>query len=97
MAVEIKLTNKWVLRSQPRCFVLAKKKIAQSGKKEGEVVYQDDSYYSDLKSALIRIPERILLEDDDTLIESFNDLMREIQKYNKMIAGFVHECGVGQK
>lgn len=88
--IEISLNDKWVLKSQPRCLVLSKKRIVKSGDKKGEVCYIDDSYYSDLKSALSRIPERMVMVSDDT-IDNFDELLSELQKYQKMVSDFAQK------
>lgn len=82
MAVNIELDNNWAIESEGRCFALVRKKIVQSGKRKGNIVKVKDSYFSNLREMLLRIPDRVAMESDATTLD---ELLDTIKKYTKLI------------
>ena len=53
--MEIPINDKWKLKTEPLCVVLCKSHTFKSGKHKGETIWEADSYYNDIRQALVRL------------------------------------------
>lgn len=81
--MRIDINDKWVLQNRDRCYVLGKRNVVMSGENKGNEIISDDSFYSDIKSALSRIPERMVMKESEA--GSIKELIGEIKKYQELI------------
>ena len=80
MNIEIK---DFIITSNPNEFTLKKRGIVQTGKNQGETVFETIGHYSSLASVLKAMPDRIIMNSDATDLGELIEEYKEIKKILK--------------
>lgn len=80
--MNIRINDKWHITSEPRCFVLQRRRVVQDGDNEGKEYLSPEGYFETLEQLARRLSDLNAYESEAT---SVAQLLTEQRAFNAMV------------